>query len=74
MNSFGKIMNLQNMTQGKNAVDIFCSLIITLILLTVYSAIIWLLWNNVVVRAVSFARPITIVESFGIKLLLDFLF
>lgn len=75
-----KMKTLQQMSQltaqarSMSTADYMCALLMAIITILVYSGIIWLLWNNVLVRAVSGAKPISLLQALGVKILIDLLF
>lgn len=54
--------------------DFVCAMLMAFITILIYSGIIWLLWNSVLVRAFSGVKPISLLQALGIKILIDLLF
>ena len=74
MRTLNQLLSLNAQGRQLSNQEIVCSVLVAVIMLIVYSAIIWALWNWVAVQAFPFLRPISILQAFGIKLLLEFLF
>ena len=73
MKTLNQLLALNAQGKQMTTSEIVCSVLVAIIMLIVYSAVIWALWNTVAVAAIPGLRPISILQAFGIKLLLEFL-
>lgn len=74
MKTLQQAYDLSSASRGLSTADFLGALLIALIMIIIYSAIIWFLWNTVLTRVFAGVRPISILQALGVKILIDLLF